>query len=382
MSRSKHVPALDGARGMAVLLVMLVHLGGGAQSRFLPIRLIGLGIKTGWTGVMLFFVLSGFLITGILWDSKSQEHWWRNFYMRRVLRIFPLYYWTLLIVLGGAAAVGMLRVCLSQIWVFGLYLQNVPWLLHTAQTLASPVPMGHFWSLAVEEQFYLIWPFLLLWTKTLRQAKTLCLSVFLLSALFRVLVWTLHPDSFGNIQFLPTHAGELAMGGYLAIALRDGSWMRLERWATLAMVLSFSGFVASCYVSHDLRGISQGAMFYGLPCLTIFYAGLLVQAMGTGVWNRLTSMAWLRWVGSISYGLYVYHVVLIPIYPWIVERIAPHAGRNTTLMLDGMTGFAVSFLVAWLSFRFFETPFLRLKRRYKEEERTAAQVERFADKAV
>ena len=301
---------------MAVLLVMLVHLGGGAQSHFLPVRLVGMGIKTGWTGVMLFFVLSGFLISGILWDSRGTAHWWRNFYMRRVLRIFPLYYFALLLVLAGAAWTGTLRLCLSQIWVFGLYLQNVPSLLKTAEALASPVPLGHFWSLAVEEQFYLVWPFLLLGMKNLRQAKVLCLTVFVLSAVFRFVVWTMYPESFGNIQFLPTHAGELAAGGYLAMSLREGSWRRLERWAPVAMTASLAGFVAVSYETHDLRGISQAAMFYGLPCLTVFYAGLLVQSMGTGIWNRIASMRWLRWVGGISYGLYVYHVILLPVYPW------------------------------------------------------------------
>src|SRR5579862_4256705 len=95
----KHFPALDGLRGVAILTVFLLHYGGGAQSSNPLLSAAGELIKAGWSGVTLFFVLSGFLISGILWDARHTQGWWRNFYMRRTLRIFPLYYGALLLVL-------------------------------------------------------------------------------------------------------------------------------------------------------------------------------------------------------------------------------------------------------------------------------------------
>lgn len=365
MSKSKHIPALDGVRGIAVLMVVLVHYGGGASFSNIFIRAIGLTLKIGWSGVTLFFLLSGFLITGILWDGREAPHWWRNFYIRRSLRIFPLYYAALLLVIAGAVYQGTFRLCLTRIWVFFLYLQNFPSLRHIAGAVASPLPMGHFWSLAVEEQFYLIWPFLITRMKSLRQAESLCLALFVLSAIFRIVIWTWHPDPFSYNQSLPTHAGELALGGYLAMRYRGNGWKTIESWTPLAMVLSLSGFLAVCFITHDFTGISTLAMYIGLPCITIFLAGVLVLALGDGVVHRAASAGWLRWLGGISYGVYIFHVLLLPFYHHIPSLIAPHASRNGALLIDSVSGIIFTTLIAWLSFRFFESPFLRLKNRFE-----------------
>jgi peptidoglycan/LPS O-acetylase OafA/YrhL len=187
-SRS-HIPALDGVRGLAILIVFLYHYGGGAQSPNLVLRVLGTCDHAGWCGVTLFFLLSGFLISGILWDSNAQPGWWTRFYWRRTLRIFPLYYAALLLVLISAALVGRGRDILAHLWVYALYLQNMHQFSIRAVEADSPLLLSHFWSLAVEEQFYLLWPFLLIYTRTLPRARMLCLSVVALSALFRFAVW-------------------------------------------------------------------------------------------------------------------------------------------------------------------------------------------------
>src|ERR1700712_4002317 len=145
-TRGRHVPALDGVRGVAVLLVLLEHMGGGRQSHFLAVRVVANLMRIGWTGVSLFFVLSGFLISGILWDSIGQPGWWGRFYARRSLRIFPLYYGAL-----AYAAVMILvwqREHLHLLWIYVFYLQDIfPFLAWSEVLSRAHVILDHFWSL-------------------------------------------------------------------------------------------------------------------------------------------------------------------------------------------------------------------------------------------
>src|SRR5579862_7894518 len=155
-SRSTHYPALDGLRGVAILSVMVEHLA--------P-RLLAGG---GWVGVDLFFVLSGFLITGVLLDGKDDPHRGRTFYVRRALRIFPLYYATLALITFGplakALALGLSAQTLGWYWIYGTNWQIALGMAHIGG------PIAYFWSLAVEEQFYLIWP-LIIWHTQPKTAK-------------------------------------------------------------------------------------------------------------------------------------------------------------------------------------------------------------------
>src|ERR1700739_147791 len=122
MSQTSRIKSLDGLRGIAIALVICYHLGGGAQSQLLIVRSVGTINKFGWTGVTLFFVLSGFLITGILWDGMPQKGWWTDFLRRRALRIFPLYYASLVIVVITGAVSGEFRRTLLHLWPYALYL--------------------------------------------------------------------------------------------------------------------------------------------------------------------------------------------------------------------------------------------------------------------
>jgi len=158
------VPALDGLRGIAILMVMLFHFVYLDPTRVLgPFGLIGLYLRYGYTGVNLFFVLSGFLISGILLDAKSEPHYFRNFYARRILRIFPLYYGYLIValVLGRAfsyyGSTTLRLEAQSQVWLW-TYTSNLCEAFHQHYFDM----FRHFWSLAVEEQFYLVWPVVIL----------------------------------------------------------------------------------------------------------------------------------------------------------------------------------------------------------------------------
>src|SRR5258706_538487 len=163
-----HIPALDGLRGVAILLVLVLHFAPYAPGLQAPtvlldrlyLRVSGIG----WTGVDLFFVLSGYLITGILYDTRGSKHYFRQFYARRFLRIFPLYYVALalfLIILPWPHSFdSVIRELRGDAVWYWTYLYN----MRVAATGFLPSSaLGHFWSLAVEEQFYLIWPIVVLW---------------------------------------------------------------------------------------------------------------------------------------------------------------------------------------------------------------------------
>lgn len=365
LKSDKHLPALDGIRGLAVLAVVLFHTGGGSQSTNPLVRAVGNLVQAGWSGVTLFFVLSGFLITGILWDSQHSEHWLRNFYIRRVLRIFPLYYGTLLAVLITAFALHQGSLCLSKIWVFAAYLQNVPPFTELTSRFGSPLRLYHFWSLAVEEQFYLAWPFLLSRTRNLREAKYLCAAVFFVSFLFRFVMWTFlgGPENFGG--FILTRAGELAAGGFFALCYRDESWKQIERSAPKILVISIVGFLLSALLSRSFQLRSPVAMIYGLAFITLFWASFVALSLREqGLVSRLMNLSWLRWLGTISYGVYIFHVLLIPVYQKVTSLLVPHAGRNQFLVVEAFVTTVLSFFFAWLSFRFYETPFLSLRKRF------------------
>jgi peptidoglycan/LPS O-acetylase OafA/YrhL len=343
----------------------MFHTAGGAQASNPIVHAFGIFVQSGWIGVSLFFVLSGFLISGILWDTRGRPGWMKNFYMRRTLRIFPLYYGSLLLVVLTAFVAGTGVLCLSHLWVFFLYLQNMPHFSVYTSNYGSPLWLSHFWSLAVEEQFYLLWPFLISRMRDLRDAKYLCLGVFILSFCFRFVIWTQLPDALSYNPVLLTHAGELALGGFLAMCYRDRSWQYVDRFAPLASLLALTGFLAVAAFNRSFVQHNPSAFIYGLPCLTFFLGGVLVLSLRPrGVVRRAMSFAWLRWVGTISYGIYIFHVLLTPLYGLIVKRIWPTAGRVQSQVLYAVVTIVVSFSLAWLSFRFFETPFLNLRKRF------------------
>jgi peptidoglycan/LPS O-acetylase OafA/YrhL len=353
------------------VIVFLFHFGGGTHSSLRIVRFVGLINKGGWVGVSLFFVLSGFLITGILWDSFDQPHWWRNFYIRRALRIFPLYYGSIFLVMLAAALAGTFQKAIQLIWIPILFLQNMPHLHSLVDQIASPLGLFHFWSLAVEEQFYLIWPFLLFAFRRSRDhARNLCITVFLISCLFRILIWTFDPaGDYGG--FLITRAGELAAGGWLALAYRGTEWHRIQRFAPAVALVAITAFIATGIITGSFNSGDRAQMIYGLPCITIGFAALLTMAMKPGFVQRCAEASWLRWLGGISYGIYVFHMLFLSLYSSIERRIFGSRSELVThaaLFVIAAVGAVVS---AWISFHFFETPFLKLKDRFASRPRTS-----------
>ena len=228
-----YVPALDGIRGLAIVMVMLAHFTsyGGMHPVVALDRLYYGIVMLGGTGVDLFFVLSGFLITGILLDSRKESGYFRNFYMRRVLRIFPLYYATLAVCFlilpffrPGDSELSLLLQ--EQAW-YWTYLANVRMALDGWPAFHA---IGHFWSLAVEEQFYMVWP-LAVFAVAGRRLRVLCIVLIVGSLLTRVYFWQAGYLPRINVLTI-ARMDALASGAFLAVAARRPGGLQI--WARRA----------------------------------------------------------------------------------------------------------------------------------------------------
>ncbi len=362
-AKAKHgarISELDGLRGIAILLVLVFHFTPHSG----PLRFMAHAFQFGWTGVDLFFVLSGYLITGILVDSVGHRAYYRNFIIRRCLRIFPAYYLSLVIcciLTYYPFAPRWGEFLRAGGWWYVTYFGNVKVFLDAAWPgLAILTPL---WSLQVEEQFYLSFP-LVVWAlnrKTL--AKVLAASVVAALALRIVLSLRQPPNLFGVYTLMPCRMDALAMGGLIAIAQRERpEWLKSRwiGWMTLLAALTFGGIVAF-YANSDPWPL--GTRTIGYTALDLLFAGILIMLMH---WRqpfllRLCRLRALVWVGTISYGLYLLHVP--------GELIGRHlAALLVTIPVSGSAEFFVSIattlVLAWLSWTLFESRILRLKDRF------------------
>lgn len=353
---SRHIPALDGVRGLAVIGVMCSHLfpGPAAGGAALLARDV---LNYGATGVDLFFVLSGFLITGILYDSLHDAQYFRKFYARRILRIFPLYY----AVVGAYAVVVFANGARywRQILALVLYVHNTYLIAPPIWTFDGHprIPLGHFWSLAVEEQFYLGWPFIVYFIGNRKALLWFIGCVIAAEPFFRLLCFRLNMPPASIHANVFCRADSLLSGGALALLLRGPRHDRallLSRWALvfgigLQVAAPFSP-VISVYLHDDV--------------LWLTYCGLLGLALSAGPVKRFFSLPFLRSMGKYSYGMYVYHVILFEYLRYPVHSLVGHvlSGKTTVGIADGMVVFVLTFVVAWLSYNVYEKQFLKLKR--------------------
>ncbi|MGZ8471813.1 MAG: acyltransferase family protein [Gemmatirosa sp.] len=369
-----HIPALDGLRGIAVLLVLVNNLYPGEPRTFVD-GMLYLVTNTGWTGVDLFFVLSGFLITGILLDTQGAPGHFRAFYARRLLRIFPLYYGFLLLLFVVLPAVvplpaDDLRIARSAQGWYWSYLGNVR--LAFGAPIARLEP-GLFWSLAVEEQFYLAWP-LVVWAAGRRRLVQLCVAMLAVSLALRV-GWRLVDGSRQAMNAIyvltPTRWDGLAVGALLAVAARSPTaWPTVARraWpvAGAALALLAATFVVrKGLLAHDVVVQTVGYSAVAVAAGAVL-AGAVAARPGTRV-ARLFGHPALRVFGRYSYGIYVYqglvrywlwhHVPFVMTLPLVAGLQAPAAA----LVLVGAS--ALTTAVAVVSYHVLERPFLRLKDR-------------------
>jgi peptidoglycan/LPS O-acetylase OafA/YrhL len=372
---SGHLAALHGVRGLAILLVLAYHFTLGMTGRGLVSRLAFKLSSAGWCGVDLFFVLSGFLITGILADTQGTPRQILNFYARRSLRIFPLYYATLLIVFSlrrwGVCPAGWLAgldVAWVWLWTYGT---NV-----LAALRGEWFPLSHFWSLAVEEHFYLFWPAVVVGCPR-RTALRACGVLALVALATRV--WLVANGAVLAAYCLTVcRIDALVIGGFLALSLRESVETKaLVARARLILLGAGAALVALIVWRRGLAFHDPVVQTVGFLLLALVFAALIALVVTAperariAVVFRTTALCVL---GRYSYGLYVFNSIVILIFEAIAlrPRLTTWLGSiRLAYLLEIVLASSLTFAAAWTSWHVLEKHFLKLKRYFGREARGA-----------
>lgn len=361
----KHITSLDGLRGVAVLMVMASHYAGSMSVLGLT-AVDRLPFRFGWAGVDVFFALSGFLITGILLDAKGQPLFFRNFYARRVLRICPLYYMAILVVFGLRACLGADPVWGATAGLFapGSLLWPAAYLENAAIALDGPLQTGiltHYWSLAVEEHFYLAWP-LLVWACSRRTLGLAAAAAVAGSVLARAAAYAAAADPAWVMGLTPMRLDGLALGALASLAVRSG-WPVARRTRAAGLVFLGAGGVLGLVIvlRHSVSQFDPVLWVFGYTLVAAASAALILAAGVPGRAAAALDLAVLRWFGKYSFGLYVWHPIIAVMLlhsNWALLR----GGQGAAAVVAATLFTAVVTLaVAWLSFHAFEKRFLALK---------------------
>jgi peptidoglycan/LPS O-acetylase OafA/YrhL len=350
----RRIAELDGIRAIAVMWVLMYHFiavsfesstwtGVGAFAKLIS--------RPGWMGVHLFFILSGFLITGILLDSKNSPGYFRNFYGKRVLRILPAYFFTI-----GLVA---LFYPTKAYWLLSaLFLSNF------APNFGVAMDYPPFWTLAVEEHFYLAWPLLVHFTSR-KQLTTLCIVGLFAGPILRA-AYFLNEVPMAYETWFSTES--LCYGALAALAVRSWDRAQLTNLALSALGLAaLIGCISAPFGIHT-RTTFVGAV-YQLPMIDLAATAFVLTVLNN---QGKASMAWLRqpwmqFVGLISFSLYLTHPLVGHswnlLQPSFIDGIPLEPGSLSFALLRLVIVGAFSILVAYASYRFVELPALKLKDR-------------------
>lgn len=364
-----YFPSLDGLRAVSFFGVFLWHY---------------MALPYGWAGVDVFFVLSGFLITGILYDTRDDPNRLRNFYIRRTLRIFPLYYGVLFVIF---LLTPWMRWAWTWQWIaWPLYLGNFLRFLYPhlnngfvadfadAHLISRAYPglalaLGHFWTLCVEEQFYLLWPSIVFTVRDRRKLIAICVACIILTPVARTFATAHMPQTLvaGEVAFhaTPFRVDTLLMGALIALLYRGDHREQMQRAAQAILVvavlcaLSVGAYWFRFHRSNFNNAVERHPWM--LTVIALFSGALMLRTLLPGtIPYRILNLRWLRLIGTVSYGAYVFHDIPHGVYYHLVK----HHVRFGIDPLTAIFGLVMTLVLAFLSYHFFEFPILRLKDRF------------------
>ncbi len=327
---------LDGLRAFAILPVLYTHFWN--EDNWL-----------GSAGVFLFFVLSGYLITGLLLRSRSKQSALKNFYLRRTLRIMPIYYVTL----GLAWLIRLPGIRPTFLWHF-FYLSNV-WF--TLKNSWSPWYTAHLWTLSVEEQFYFVWPFLILFLP-FKLIKPVVWSTIIAAIIYQLAAAWFGINELGAAVLLFASLDKLGLGALLALqeaGLGFPRWLTKAGWVTFVAILGLEVLP----INHSL----VWAYVLRTELLVVTCAALIAAASSgiSGPAGAILNSRIVRYVGRISYGIYLFHLFLYGVTMAVLARLGLRTlapGPDCFILMSSM-----SIAAAAVSWHFFEQPLNHLKDR-------------------
>lgn len=364
--QERYVPSLDGIRGYGFLLIFCAHYllpSQLAEPGTHKYRLISSLQSLAVFALPGFFVLSGFLIGGILYGTRNREGFFKVFYGRRVLRIFPVYYAALLAIyifykLHGIAPT-------YRFWVHWIYIQN---LLPDYEVIKNgPVGMLHFWSLAVEEQFYMLWPLVVWFFPERKKLLKIVIGLFLCSSLLRAAGPFLTDVAERYVCFTPTAVGPVLLGVALSLVRDHRAYQKLQ-W--LGKWVVFCGSVL-VLLFGSIKGREWASTFWGeelIPPITCILAVALIVAIQEegSMMQRLFSLRFPCWLGKLSYSAYVIHLIFAPYFFHVISvRFSMYMRPHLAVVASAAVALCLTILLSMISGLCIEGPALMVKSRLR-----------------
>jgi peptidoglycan/LPS O-acetylase OafA/YrhL len=361
-SMHTHIPELDGLRGLAILLVVCYHYFPSFHA-----------FQFGWTGVDLFFVLSGFLITSRLYPYLDEKKILKKFYWNRFLRIVPVYYGFLSVFFlawfffTSKETFQAVTFYAHHWWQFFLFLQN--WVFIFSYPLSAE-HLNHLWSIAIEEQFYILFPLFLLLIRSRKKLLLACLALFVAGLITRSIYFYAFLEKNESLKIYWNslfRLDPLLTGISLYFLFRKNRiplWVQRAihsiSWVAISLLIGGAIYFNSVKLDNPFiatAGFSLIAILYGY----IVYIALMKN-------NYLVSFfaknSFLRYTGRISYGMYIFHWPLLLAGFTVLKKLHLDIGENTLVLLNSICCLPITYLLSHLSFTYFESFFLKQKKSY------------------